>query len=523
MTCGNCKENRDQHKIQNSSDLKAKCIHKKTTPSMKKSDDVIPAAPDGGYAWVILACSFYSSFCMEGLIGSFGLLLPSLMREFKASAAVVSILNSTLIGIFLVLGYFSSLLIKRYGTRAVIFWGACFYSLGLFCSFFAPNILVLFVTYGLLCGVGIGMIFVPSIMIVNQYFDRKRSLANGILTSGSGIGLLVMSPIIERSVESYGWRGSLLIYSCFTLQLCVCACLMRPVKAFNNQVQKNNEKVNEEQISPLVMKPYERENYDARYASMSFLRNRNSFIESCSTLSLPMLFGSHLSVNKPNESIDVRELERTETQLSQTCTLPPFIRSKPFIFITIGCLLTQMGQFIPLIFIGDYGNHVGVSSKDISIILSIFGVANTLGRFFAGLIANIGRFSHLTICSVGLILSAVACFLFFLCTTFSTLLGFAITYGFFIGFFPPMQPLMIMDYLGLDQLTAGFGFVTMLKAPAAFIGPPFAGALLEMTGNYETVNGLAGIVFTLAVCAQMFALCWDPHVKKSPQDAELEV
>lgn len=218
------------------------------------------------------------------------------------------------------------------------------------------------------------MIFVPSIMIVNQYFDRKRSLANGILTSGSGIGLLVMSPIIERSVESYGWRGSLLIYSCFTLQLCVCACLMRPVKAFNNQVQKNNEKVNEEQISPLVMKPYERENYDARYASMSFLRNRNSFIESCSTLSLPMLFGSHLSVNKPNESIDVRELERTETQLSQTCTLPPFIRSKPFIFITIGCLLTQMGQFIPLIFIGDYGNHVGVSSKDISIILSIFGM-----------------------------------------------------------------------------------------------------------------------------------------------------
>lgn len=45
------------------------------------------------------------------------------------------------------------------------------------------------------------------------------------------------------------------------------------------------------------------------------------------------------------------------------------------------------------------------------------------------------------------------------------------------GFFPPMQPLMIMDYLGLDQLTAGFGFVTMLKAPAAFIGPPFAGSL----------------------------------------------
>lgn len=54
--------------------------------------------------------------------------------------------------VILFLGYFSSLLIKRYGTRTVMFLGACFYSLGLFCSFFAPNILVLFVTYGLLCG-----------------------------------------------------------------------------------------------------------------------------------------------------------------------------------------------------------------------------------------------------------------------------------------------------------------------------------------------------------------------------------
>lgn len=38
-----------------------------------------------------------------------------------------------------------------------------------------------------------------------------------------------------------------------------------------------------------------------------------------------------------------------------------------------------------------------------------------------------------------------------------------------------MQPLMILDYLGLEHLTAAYGFVTMLKSPAAVIGPPFAG------------------------------------------------
>lgn len=61
------------------------------------------------------------------------------------------------------------------------------------------------------------------------------------------------------------------------------------------------------------------------------------------------------------------------------------------------------------------------------------GVANTTGRLFAGFIANTRSVSHLNICNIGLIISAVACFLFFLCKTFDALLGFAVAYGFFIG------------------------------------------------------------------------------------------
>ncbi|XP_022333147.2 monocarboxylate transporter 12-like isoform X1 [Crassostrea virginica] len=511
MTCKACSANRAV--LRNSKNSESTNVHNR--------NDVTPIGRDGGYAWVILAGSFYSSFCMEGLIGSFGLLLPTLMEEFRASAAVVSMLNSSLIGIFLVLGFFSSVLIERYGTRPVMFTGSCVYSLGLFFSFLAPNILVLFVTYGLLCGFGIGLIFVPATMIVNQYFDRRRPLANGILCSGSGIGILVMSPIIENSIEAFGWRGALLIYACFTLQLCVCACLMRPIKLAKNPAQKQPDDIRGEQTYPLMEKELESEKCEPKYASLPFLRSTVDTC-SCSTLSLPMLFGSHLSIDKGKQGSQIDKKEN-QKQERKSCALPPFLTRKPFLFIAVGCLLTQMGQFIPLTFIGDYGNHVGVTSQEISIVLSIFGVANTIGRFFAGLIANTRCLTHLAICSFGLVLSAVACFLFFLCTTFGTLIGFSITYGFFIGFFPPMQPLMIMDYLGLEQLTAGFGFVTMLKGPAAIIGPPFAGALLGMTGNYETVNGLAGVIFTLAVCAQMFALCWEPHVKKSPTDAELDV
>ena len=94
MTCKACSANRAV--LRNSKNSESTNVH--------NHNDVTPIGRDGGYAWVILAGSFYSSFCMEGLIGSFGLLLPTLMEEFRASAAVVSMLNSSLIGIFLVLG-----------------------------------------------------------------------------------------------------------------------------------------------------------------------------------------------------------------------------------------------------------------------------------------------------------------------------------------------------------------------------------------------------------------------------------
>lgn len=44
-----------------------------------------------------------------------------------------------------------------------------------------------------------------------------------------------------------------------------------------------------------------------------------------------------------------------------------------------------------------------------------------------------------------------------------------------------------------------------------------------MTGKYEIVNGLAGIIFTIAVCAQMFALCWGSPGENLAKKIELDV
>ena len=52
-----------------------------------------------------------------------------------------------------------------------------------------------------------GMVYSPGIIIVGEYFDRKRALANGIAYSGSGLGGIIFPLIIRYFLDEYGLDG----------------------------------------------------------------------------------------------------------------------------------------------------------------------------------------------------------------------------------------------------------------------------------------------------------------------------
>ena len=61
------------------------------------------------------------------------------------------------------------------------------------------------------------------------YFDKHRSLATGVATSGSGLGNTVMPIFIAYLIEEYSWKGSLLIMAGLCLNMFVCAALLFPL------------------------------------------------------------------------------------------------------------------------------------------------------------------------------------------------------------------------------------------------------------------------------------------------------
>ena len=78
-------------------------------------------------------------------------------------------------------------------------------------------------------GIGFGMIYLPAVVFVGYYFEKRRALATGIAVCGSGIGMFIMAPTSGFLLHHLGYRGTLLVLAGFVLNAAVCGFLMRPL------------------------------------------------------------------------------------------------------------------------------------------------------------------------------------------------------------------------------------------------------------------------------------------------------
>lgn len=72
--------------------------------------------------------------------------------------------------------------------------------------------------------------YLPAIVCVTCYFEKRRAFATGIAVCGSGIGTFLLAPVTEWMVKVLGWQGAMLITAGFVLNCCVFGALFRPLK-----------------------------------------------------------------------------------------------------------------------------------------------------------------------------------------------------------------------------------------------------------------------------------------------------
>jgi MFS family permease len=71
-----------------------------------------------------------------------------------------------------------------------------------------------------LAGTGMSLTYLPAIVCVAYYFERKRSLAVGIALCGSSVGIAALGYLTNYLLAEYGWRGGMLILAGIELNCC---------------------------------------------------------------------------------------------------------------------------------------------------------------------------------------------------------------------------------------------------------------------------------------------------------------
>ena len=174
-----------------------------------------PDRPSSG--WIVVAAATGLSIIF-GIFFSFGVFLDPLIAEFGWSSALTAFVFSVYSLSYSLGAIVIGRLADRYGARGTVGLGGVLITLALVLSSRADAIWELYLTFGVMGGVGAADFWIPPTKAVIERFESSPNLnmAVSIVAVGTGAGTLLISPVAGFFIGQYGWRVCYLLFALIT-------------------------------------------------------------------------------------------------------------------------------------------------------------------------------------------------------------------------------------------------------------------------------------------------------------------
>merc|ERR1712127_467788 len=506
----------------------------------------VPVPPDGGWGWIIVLSSFICNFIVDGICYTFGVFLDSYVIYFDSGKGTVSWAGSLLAGVYLSCGPIVSALTNRFGCRATCIVGSIFGALSFVASTYSNSVTMLLITYGVCGGIGFGLIYLPAIVSVGYYFEKRRALATGIAVCGSGFGSFVFAPVASAMLNTFDWRGANLILAALILNCMVFGALTRPLPLPKKrkpllQRMAEDKAMQLEQGSLMgssyfmVRLPdgsYKKRlkvpvNVDPGVHSNLNIDNIEMTSQQAPTLAtITEMKPSELAIvdsdvtsdsavpkeekdiknSQLKENLDDHEAQESDKLIQEKrscCTCVPdsvknlldfsLMKDPVFLLLGLGNVFGMLGFYVPYIYIIDAAKIKGISDTDAPFLISIIGIINTVGRLVVGWLSDFPFVDSLFVTNVCILVSGATVFAVPLCVDYIGFCAVAAVFGLFSSAYIALTSIVLVDLLGIAQLTNAFGLLCFLRGIAAIAGPPIAGSIYDYTQSYDVSFHLGGI------------------------------
>ncbi|KAM4635216.1 solute carrier family 16 member 6b isoform 1-T2 [Polymixia lowei] len=474
---------------------------------------VYPAIPDGGWGWAVAGAFFFVEVCTYGTIKSLGIFLQDLMDEFGESNSRVSWVISICVFILTFTAPLSTVLSNRFGYRPVVMTGGFLISLGTITSAFTKSINEMYITIGIVSGLGYCLTFLPTITILSQYFSRRRALVTAMASSGESFAMFAFAPAFTALKQQIGWRYCLVVIGTLQASVIGCGALLRPIIIEPETQRADDESQKQSPASKQLQMDYELENEQTRtsISSGNSRRSEDSGVTSLSASSAdlqaatataetkslmeaqgkkvqdPSLLMPTLPQKQLEAEVNKAEVEAGAVQPSRPKLLDfSVLKDGAFIFYSLFGLFATLGFFAPQLYIIQLSQSRGVEPYMASYMLSVMAVAEVCGRLSIGVVLNKVSCRKIWVLLGCVVLLCIVLMAFTLVREFWGLVVCCALYGFFMGTVGSTHIPMLAeeDVVGIKKMSSSVGVYVFIQSFAGLAGPPLGGVLVDITQNY---------------------------------------
>ncbi|XP_067950664.1 monocarboxylate transporter 10-like [Watersipora subatra] len=409
--------------------------------------------PDGGWGWVVCFASFWVNGTIFGMLNTFGVLLPEISKlggEQQNVTTKVSLIASITLFMTFFMSMISSIAADQLGIRKVAAVGGVLSFIGVFSSAFVQRIELLYLTYGMLLGVGSSFIYSGSLVILGHYFKKRMALVNGIVTTGSAIFTLGLPYLLKYLLDTKGLKFTLFIESILIATTILCALVFKPL------IPKKSSKTNTDEISN---------------------RRTRSFLST--------------------ESVHAAYTEATDKVTSCFSFIKRYLnidiwRNKGYLIWAIGITCALFGYFIPLVHINNY-TKVEFPTKDGEILIMMIGGVSGVGRLISGKLGDMKCVNRVLFQQIAFIIYGVTTFTIPFITSFEVLVVLCVILGVMDGCFVCLLGPIAFDLVGAQNASQAMGCLLAMISIPIMMGPMIGGWVYDATSSYDYAFYYAGV------------------------------
>ncbi|EDO35637.1 predicted protein, partial [Nematostella vectensis] len=177
--------------------------------------------------------------------------------------------------------------------------------------------------------------------------------------------------------------------------------------------------------------------------------------------------------------------------------------------VWIACLsIFMLGYFVPFVHLVRHAEDLGVQPTKSSLLIGYMSIASTLGRLVFGKISDSPCINRLHVYQFGFLVMAMCALFVTMVTDYAGLVAYSVIFGLFEGLYVVLIPVITSDIVGASKMSYALGGMFSVMAFPMMLGPPIAGWVYDITGEYSLAFYLCAATAFIPACL----MCLIPYL-----------